>query len=79
VAGSCEFGNELSGSIKCGEFLYWLQTGQLLKKDSAPWTKQVNTVRPCKDICPVLSKHNIPIYPKALVQEELVAHGIQVV
>ena len=21
VAGACEFGNELSGSIKCGEFL----------------------------------------------------------
>ena len=24
--GSCEFGNESSGSIKCGEFLDWLQT-----------------------------------------------------
>ena len=23
----CEYGNELSGSIKCGEFLDWLRTG----------------------------------------------------
>jgi hypothetical protein len=34
VAGTCEYGNELSGSIKCGEFL-----DCLLKKDSAPWSK----------------------------------------
>jgi hypothetical protein len=27
VAGTCECGNEPSGSIKCGEFLYQLQTG----------------------------------------------------
>ena len=26
VAGTCEYGNELSGSIKCGEFLDQLQT-----------------------------------------------------
>jgi hypothetical protein len=25
VAGTCEYGNELSGSIKCGEFLHYLQ------------------------------------------------------
>ena len=25
VAGACEYGNELSGSIKCGEFLDRLQ------------------------------------------------------
>ena len=24
---TCEWGNESSGSIKCGEFLDWLQTG----------------------------------------------------
>jgi hypothetical protein len=24
---TCEFGNELSGSIKYGEFLDWLKTG----------------------------------------------------
>jgi len=35
VAGTCECGNELSGSIKCGEFLDWLKTGYLLKKNSA--------------------------------------------
>ena len=39
MAGTCEGGNELSGSIICGEFLSWLRTGQLLKKDSAPWSE----------------------------------------
>ena len=38
MAGTCDCGHELSGSIKCGEF-DWLRTGQLLKKDSAPWSK----------------------------------------
>jgi len=27
-------------SKKCGEFLYWLKTGYLLKKDSAPWSME---------------------------------------
>jgi len=27
VAGSCEYGNEPSGSRKCGESLDWLKTG----------------------------------------------------
>ena len=26
MAGACEYGNELSGSIKCGEFLDYLQS-----------------------------------------------------
>jgi hypothetical protein len=26
VAGSCVYGDEPSGSIKCGEFLEWLRT-----------------------------------------------------
>ena len=39
VADGCECGNEPSGSVKCGEFLDQLQTGQLLKKDSAPCSK----------------------------------------
>ena len=26
VADACECGNEPSGSVKCGEFLDWLQT-----------------------------------------------------
>jgi len=42
VAGTCKCGNELWDSIKCGKFLDWLRTGQLLKKDSAPWSKQVS-------------------------------------
>ena len=39
VADTCECGNEPSGSIKCGEFLDYLRTGQLLKNDSAPCSK----------------------------------------
>ena len=38
MAGTCECDNEPSGSIKCGEFLDKLRTGQLLK-DSAPWSE----------------------------------------
>jgi hypothetical protein len=39
VAGTCEYGKEPSGSIKRG--ISWLaaKTGQLLKKDSAAWSK----------------------------------------
>jgi hypothetical protein len=33
--GSCERGNEPSGSIKCWEVLEWLHNWQLLKKGSA--------------------------------------------
>jgi hypothetical protein len=33
--GSCEHGNELSGSIKWWEVLEWLHNWQLLKKGSA--------------------------------------------
>ena len=39
VADACGCGNEPWGSVKCGEFLDQLQTGQLLKKDSAPWSE----------------------------------------
>ena len=35
MEGTCECGNELSGSINCGEFLDYLRTGWLFKKDSA--------------------------------------------
>jgi hypothetical protein len=38
VAGSCEYGDEPWGSIKCGEFLEWLRTFQLLRKNSVPWS-----------------------------------------
>jgi hypothetical protein len=38
VAESCEYDNELPGSIKGGEFLDLLSDCQLLKKDSPPWT-----------------------------------------
>jgi hypothetical protein len=36
VAGSFKHGNELSGSLKGGEFTDWLSEYQLLK-DSGPW------------------------------------------
>ena len=39
MAGTCECGNEPSGSIKCGEFLDKLQTRLAFKKDSAPLSK----------------------------------------
>ena len=39
VAGACECGNEPSGSIKYMEFLDQLINCQLLKKDSASWSK----------------------------------------
>jgi hypothetical protein len=34
--GSCERGNEPSGSIKCWDVLEWLHNWQLLKKGPAP-------------------------------------------
>ena len=39
VADARECGNEPSGSVKCGEFLDWLQNSWFLKKDSAPRSK----------------------------------------
>ena len=50
VADACECGNEPSGSVKCGEFLDQVQTSQLLKKDSAPWSKYAVYHR-CRLIC----------------------------
>jgi hypothetical protein len=38
VTGSCEHGNQPSGSTKDGGFLAQLSDYQLLKKDSAPWS-----------------------------------------
>jgi hypothetical protein len=36
VAGSCEHGNELLGSIKGGKFVDYLSDCQLFNKDSGP-------------------------------------------
>ena len=36
---TCKGGNEPSGSTKYGEFLDYMRTGQILKKDSTPWSK----------------------------------------
>ena len=36
AAGSCEKGNETSGSTKRGEFLEWLRNCELIREDSAP-------------------------------------------
>jgi hypothetical protein len=38
AADSCECGNEPSGSIKCREFLDYLRTCWLFRKDSASWS-----------------------------------------
>jgi len=43
VAGSCKRGTEPSGSIRCGEFLDLLRTGNLLKKDSAAVSKYIES------------------------------------
>jgi len=47
VVGTCACVNEPSGSIKYGEFLEVLRTGQLLKKDSAAWSKKVKRLCFC--------------------------------
>jgi hypothetical protein len=40
MEGSCEHGNELSGSIKFWEILELLHNWRLLKKGSAPWVRK---------------------------------------
>jgi hypothetical protein len=42
--GSCEHGNEPSGSIKFWEILEWLRNWRLLKKASAPWSWLVSLI-----------------------------------
>jgi len=37
MAGFCEGGNEASSFINCGEFLGYMKTSYLLKKDASPW------------------------------------------
>ena len=39
MAGTCECGDEPSGSIECGEFFDELRIDQLLKKDCVPLSK----------------------------------------
>ena len=39
MAGSCEYGDEPSGSKNAGNFLTSCRTSYFLKKDSAPWSK----------------------------------------
>jgi hypothetical protein len=36
MEGSCEYGDEPAGSLKCWEFPEWLHNWQLLRKGSAP-------------------------------------------
>jgi hypothetical protein len=52
VAGTCECGNEPSGSINCGEYLAKMKTCKLFKKDSATWSKYVS-----KPFGPLLKVH----------------------
>ena len=39
MAEACKCGNEISGSVKCGEILDQVKTCYPLKKVSAPWSK----------------------------------------
>jgi hypothetical protein len=57
VAGSCEHGNEPSGSIKVGENIDQVSDYQLLKKVSAPcsWLRIVLSVHPLHVLHPFLS------------------------
>ena len=50
VAGSCECRSELSVSIKCGEFFYYLTTYLLLNKYSAPVSYYLVTYKSIKVI-----------------------------
>ena len=43
--GTCEYGEEPSGSKNAGNFLTSFRTSWLLKKDSAPWSKYVKIIR----------------------------------
>jgi hypothetical protein len=36
---TCKCGNDASGSIKCREFLDWLETVWFFKMNNAPWSK----------------------------------------
>ena len=42
MADTCECGNDPSGSINCREFIGYHNTGSLLKKDYAAWSKQAS-------------------------------------
>ena len=39
MAGTCEYGDEPSGSKNAGNFLTSCKTSWLFKKDSAPWSE----------------------------------------
>jgi hypothetical protein len=51
VEGSCEHGNELSGSIKCWEVLEGLHNYRLLKKGSAPQVSSSLCAEVIRDVC----------------------------
>jgi hypothetical protein len=42
VSGACESDNELSSSIKYGEFLDLITNNYILKKDNVPWNWLAN-------------------------------------
>ena len=57
---SCKSGNDLSGSIKCGEFLDQMRTGQFLQKDSAQLTLGLH-----------LFTHIVTAYPRFIKQRDM--------
>ena len=65
LADDCECDNEPQGSMIRGEFLDQLQTSQLLKKDSAPCSKQYNhshQVLYCDIACNILFSSCVYIF-----------------
>jgi hypothetical protein len=53
MAGSCEHGNECSGSIKGSEFLEYPSDCKLFKKDSAP-SSQLSAGKASRKTCSCL-------------------------
>ena len=60
MAGVSECGNEISGSIKCGEFLDWLRNCQLLKRDSIPLSWLIFTS--CHPIHPSINTFSLLLF-----------------
>ena len=69
VTETCECGNEPSGSVKCGEFLDQRQTSQILKKDSAPCSKEV-----CKSPWILAAFIYRPLFEYITIPQSIIKH-----
>jgi hypothetical protein len=61
VEGSCEHGNEPSGSIKCWEVLEWLHNWQLLKKGSLSKANKQSRTCNVYSLRAGLMNHQVPL------------------